>query len=357
MSDSASDLPGGPPLLVWGAGAIGGTVAAHLARAGVDVTVVDANAAHVEAIRRHGLEITGPVEAFSQPLRAFTPAEVSGVWATVFLCTKALDTAVAARALLPHLADDGVVVSLQNGLNELTIAEVAGRGRALGAFVNFGADVLEPGVVHFGGRGAVVVGELDGRESARSERVLTLLRHFEPDAIVSDNIWGYLWGKMGYGVLLFAGALTDASIVDTLDAPDVRAPLAELAREVMRVAAEEGVTPMGFNGFEPTAFLAGASDASIDASFAAMVAFNRGSAKTHSGVWRDIAVHHRKTETDAQFNPILAIAHARGVPVPLLERLVAAMHEIEAGERPLAWANLVGLAASGPTEGKHAHPL
>ena len=59
------------------------------------------------------------------------------------------------------------MVSAQNGLNELAIAEVVGAERTVGAFVNFGADYLEPGVIHYGGRGAVVVGEIDGRITPR----------------------------------------------------------------------------------------------------------------------------------------------------------------------------------------------
>ena len=80
---------------------------------------------------------------------------------------KAHHTAAAAQALLPHLADDGYVVSAQNGLNELVIGEVVGEQRTIGCFVNFGADYLEPGVVHYSGRGAVVVGELDGKQTPR----------------------------------------------------------------------------------------------------------------------------------------------------------------------------------------------
>jgi 2-dehydropantoate 2-reductase len=344
-------------ILVWGAGAIGGTVAAYLGRAGFDIAVVDANADHVAAVRERGLFITGPIETFTQPLPAFPPGDVEGAWDTVFLCTKALHTEEAARQLLPHVTPEGVVVSLQNGLNELVLSEVVGRERTLGAFVNFGADVLEPGVVHFGGRGAVVVGELDGRSSARADRVVAALRHFEPEAGTTDNIWGYLWGKMGYGALLFAGALTDASIVDTLLARDARPTFIALAREVMGLAAAEGVRPMAFNGYDPGAFATSGSADAIEASFDAMVAFNRRSAKTHSGIWRDLAVHHRKTETDAQLGPILSIARRHAAPVPYLERLVELMHELETGERPLAWSNLADLAAAGTQGASHASPL
>jgi 2-dehydropantoate 2-reductase len=143
-----------------------------------------------------------------------------------------------------------------------------------------------------------VVGELDGAMTHRLAAVHRALRLFEPTAEMTDNIWGYLWGKMGYGSLLFASALTERSIVDTLDARDVRPVLTALAREVVAVATAEGVRAMGFNGYDPEAFGPGGDDDAVEASFDAMVGFNRLSAKTHTGVWRDIVVHRRKTEID-----------------------------------------------------------
>ncbi len=342
-------------ILIWGAGAIGGSVAAYLRRAGLNIAVVDANAAHVQAIRDRGLVVTGPIENFTQVLPALTPLEVTGVWPAIFLCVKALHTEAAARELAPHLAENGVVVSLQNGFNELVISEIVGGARTMGAFINFGADVIEPGVVQYAGRGAVVVGELDGRATERLARVHRALLHFEPAAITTENIWGYLWGKMGYGALLFATALTPDSIVEVLDSPPERPALTALASEVMAVAAAEGARPMGFNGYDPAAFGPKGTAAAIDASFDAMVAFNRRSAKTHTGVWRDIAVHHRKTECDAQFAPILDLARRRGISLPHVERLVSLMRRVESGALPQSLENL-SLLAGGESKSGEVSP-
>jgi 2-dehydropantoate 2-reductase len=112
------------------------------------------------------------------------------------------------------------------------------------------------------------------------------------------------------------------------------------------VARAEGVSVLGFNGYDPAAFGPDGSEEAIEASFEAMVAFNRRSAKTHSGVWRDIAVHHRKTEVDAQFGPLLKMARARGIDIPHLERLVTLMHDVETGVRPQAMENLMRLGAA-----------
>ena len=65
-----------------------------------------------------------------------------------------------------------------------------------------------------------------------------------------------------------------------------------------------------------------------------MVAFNRKSAKTHSGIWRDLAVRKRRTEVDAQLGPIVEAGQRAGVPTPLTAQLIQLIHEIEDGERP-----------------------
>jgi 2-dehydropantoate 2-reductase len=334
------------PILIWGAGAIGGTVGAYLVRAGRDVTFVDIEADHVAAIAdpARGLAISGPVDSFTVTAPAFTPDRVKGTWRQIYLCVKAHHTREAAAALLPHLAPDGYVVSLQNGLCEEIIADVVGRERVIGAFVNFGADWHGPGDIMFGNRAAVVVGELDGRTTPRLTGLHATLRAFEPDAIITDDIYSYLWGKLGYGSMLFAQAVGQKGIADCLARPELLGLWRRLGAEVMAVAKAEGVTPRGFNGFDPAAFAEGASEAAAKASVDAMVAFNTGSAKTHSGVWRDLAVRKRRTEVDAQIAPIAEIGARHGVACPTVRALVAMIHEVEDGKRPMTDDNLTELA-------------
>ena len=332
-------------LLIWGAGAIGGTIGAYLARAGEDVLLVDSAADHVAAIEAEGLAIEGPIEAFQVAMRATTPQGLAGTFRRILLCVKAQHTAQAARQLAPHLAGDGYVASFQNGLNEYVIAEAVGMPRVVGAFVNFGADYLGPGRIIYGGRGAVVLGEMDGRATPRLAALHATMQQFEPAAIVTDDIVGYLWGKLGYGALLFATALTDDAIADVLADPRHRVVLTALAREVMAVAAARHVAPRGFNGFDPAAFAPGADAAAADASMAAMVAHNRRSAKTHSGIWRDLAIRKRETEVDAQLGPVAAAGQEAGVATGLVQRVTAMIHEIERGERGLSRASLDELAA------------
>jgi 2-dehydropantoate 2-reductase len=334
------------PILIWGAGAIGGTVGAHLARAGHPVVFVDVVEDHVAAIRAPGLVIEGPVAAFRIAAPAFAPVALQGTHRRIFLCVKGHDTEAACRQLLPHLAPDGYVLSLQNGLCERVIADICGTSRTMGAFVNFGADWLAPGRILYGNRGAVVVGELDGAITPRVTALHALLRDaFEPDAVLTQNIWGFLWGKLAYSSLLYMQGLAEKGIADTLARPELLALIRALCTEVMTTARAEGVTPLGFNGFDPNAFMPGATEADARASVEALVAFNRPNAKTHSGIWRDLWVRRRVTPADAQIGAVPPIARRHGIATPKLERLIAMIHEAERGERPMSDDNLLELLA------------
>ncbi|MFL5925742.1 MAG: amidase family protein [Gaiellaceae bacterium] len=305
--------------VVVGAGAIGGTIGARLARSGRTVLLCDADRDHVKAINEHGLRIEGPVEQFAVDVRAALPDDLPDALGAVLLAVKSQHTREALATITPRLAPDGFVVSLQNGINEPLIASVVGTERTVGAFVNFGADYLEPGRIFVGGRGALYVGELDGRRSPRLERLLRDL----PDARETPNILGFLWAKEAYGAMLFATAVSDLSIADALAEPRYRGVFVQLAREVL-AAAPVPVEP--FDGFD-------ADD--LDGSIDRLVDFNRRSAKTHSGIYRDLMVRRRPTEK----------AILSDVDGPLLRRTLELIGEIEAGRRTCEVANLELLAA------------
>src|SRR3954452_11448061 len=189
--------------VVVGAGAIGGTVGARLARGGHEVLLCDADAEHVAAINAHGLTLEGPVEQLTQRLQAITPDQLPDRLDAVLLAVKAHHTEAALEPIADRLAPDGYVVSLQNGINEPIIAARVGEERTVGAFVKFGADVVAPGRIMVGNPAPVCLGELDGRATPRLERLAGAIA----DARTTDNIMGFLWGKEAYGAMLFATAV------------------------------------------------------------------------------------------------------------------------------------------------------
>jgi 2-dehydropantoate 2-reductase len=309
---------------------------------------VDTVAEHVEACRTTGLSIFGPVAEFTQVVPAATPAELSGTFSRIVLAVKAQATAAALPMLAPHLAPDGFVFSAQNGLNEIEIAEAVGADRTMGCFVNFGADWHGPGRILYGNRGALVVGEIDGTVRDRTRAMHALAQEFEPDAILTDDVWAYLWGKMAYGAMLFATALNHDSMTDNFADPARMPAWLALGREVVATALARGVTPRGFGGFEPMAFAPGRPDAEGMAVVHWLRDYTAVGAKTHSGIWRDLAVRKRRTEVDPQIGIIGELGCEAGVPTPALDRLVALVHDIEEGRRPQSLATLQELIARCP---------
>ena len=306
-------------LTIIGAGAIGGTIGAHLIRDGHDVLLCDADPAHVEAINQRGLTICGPVENFTVQARAVLPDALPASLARAAVAVKSHHTAAAAELLRGRLEPGGYVVSFQNGLTADTLAAVVGPGRVVASFVNFGADLLEPGRIMQGNVGTFRVGEPGG---GISDRVLELADAL-PYAVATGNIMGFLWGKEAYGAMLWAGAVSDLSIADSLEDPKWRPLMLAIAREVL---AQAPVRPEGFDGFEPD---------DLEGSLARLVTFNRDSAKSHSGIYRDLMVRKRKTEVNGQLGDL------EGPLTTLTAELIRA---IERGERTCEVANLELLA-------------
>ena len=149
---------------------------------------------------------------------------------------------------------------------------------------------------------------------------------------MTPNIWGYLWGKEAYGAMLFATALTNESIADALAMPALPASVHRAgARNPRRRGGPRRHGRRRSTGSIPRPTCptapAGAAERSLDA----LVAHNRRSAKSHSGIWRDLAVRKRPTEVDAQLGIVVTLGAEAGVPTPLTARLVALIHEIERG--------------------------
>jgi 2-dehydropantoate 2-reductase len=307
--------------VVLGCGAIGGTVAAGLVRDGHDVLVSDTDPAVVAAINARGLRIEGPVESFTVAVPATAPDGLPPrLDGPVLVAVKAQHTAAAAAVLAGRLHGAGYVVSVQNGLNAGILADAVGPERVVEACVNFGADVLEPGVVLRGNRATFVVGELDGR---RTDRVRSLAADIA-DAQVTEHVLGYLWAKQAYGAMLAVTGVSDLPIADVLGDPRYQPLLLEVARQVL---AEAPVPPVPFDGFDP---------ADLSGSLARLEQFNRRSAKTHSGIYRDLALLHRPTEV-----PAILGGHGGA----LVRRVVELVQAIEQGRRSCSRANLDLLAA------------
>jgi 2-dehydropantoate 2-reductase len=325
---------------IVGAGAIGGTVGAYMARAGEQVTFVDKARDHVAAMQRHGLTMRAYNETFTVPVTALQLEELRGPLDVVLLAVKAHHTEEAVGSILAQVGPDTAIVSLQNGLCEHIIAGLVGSGRTIGAFVNYGGDYVEPGVVSYAGPGAFYVGELDHRPSPRVAEIVAHLRHWG-DVRATDNIWGFLWTKIAFMNMLYATAVTGEKVVDVFDRK--RELLVELACEVIDVARLEGVAHLeSFDHIEPALYHPRSRQdwAAINRSLDSYIERMRGRPRQRTGIWRDLAVRKRKTEIDVHCGMAVEIGARHGMKMPMTRAVIAMIHDIEAGRREMGWSNL-----------------
>lgn len=331
------------PILVVGAGAIGAIVGVHLMEAGHAVHFADANRDHVAAVRERGLRLSG-VSDRTVPATIMTPQEVSQRYRVVLLAVKARHTLDALPVVEAALEPDGCVVSLQNGLEEYKIARAVGAARTVGAYLTFGGFYVEPGHVKHGGGGSFKIGEIHGAVTPRIETLAGMLSSLQPVG-VTDNIFGYLWTKMALGAVYFGTAIVDAPVVEIYARDDARAVLEKLCAEVVSVAEALGVRIEDSDGFDPKAFRDGLGESAKQASWDAQRRYWTAHDNTHTGVWRDLAIHKRPTEVDDQILPVIDLARQNGIAVPHLERLHASVRSIETGARQQSLDALLSIAA------------
>src|SRR3954466_6316609 len=246
----------GNRIAIIGAGAVGGYAGAHMVRAGEDVTFVDMWPEHVEALRAKGLRISHikDVPEFTVPVKAIHLTELQHVskekpFDIAFICTKSSATAWATMMVRQSLAPGGYCVSLQNCMNEETIAEVVGWGRTLGAIASsITVELCEPGHVRrASGKGGAAhtvfrVGEVHGRITDRAKEVTRLVA-LSDSALTTPNLWGERWSKlvtngMANGLSACTGLVSKEILTDDV----LRHFTARLGSEAIRVGQALGYT-------------------------------------------------------------------------------------------------------------------
>lgn len=241
-------------IAIVGAGAVGAYAGAHMARAGEDVTFIDMWPDNVEAMRAKGLRVTHlkDVPEFTVPVQAIHITDLQQVskgrpFDIAFVCTKSYDTAWATMMIRQYLAPGGFVVSLQNCMNEETIAGIVGWGKTLGSIASsITVEMMVPGYVHRNsGKGGAAhtvfrVGEVHGRITDRLQEVVRLVG-LSDSAKATGNLWGERWTKlvinaMGNGMSASTGMISRDILVDDV----LRRFTARLGSEAIRTGQALG---------------------------------------------------------------------------------------------------------------------
>jgi 2-dehydropantoate 2-reductase len=334
-------------IAIVGAGALGGYVGGNFARQGLDVTLIDPWPEHVETIRARGLELDGltPEEKFSVTPKIIHVTEVQGLGKTpvdvAFVAMKSYDTLWATALIAPYLSERGFVVSLQNCMNEETIAGVVGWGRTAGVVASqISVDLYEAGrirrTIPKGGDKYTIfrVGEPHGRITPRVEELVDWFGGID-SAKATTNLWGERWSKlvqnaMGNGVTAATGMTTAACFADQ----KIRRFQIALAGQGIRVGQALGYQLEKIRAIDPE-LLARAAEGDISALArveSVIIPKSNPRADIQRPSMAQDIIKGRRTEIDAMNGYIARKGAQVGVPAPSHEKLAAIVTRIERGE-------------------------
>lgn len=182
---------------IYGAGSLGTVLGAYITKNGGKIDLINRNKAHVDALKANGAIINGTVN-MTVPVNALTPDEMSGKYDVILLMTKQLLNCEVVTFLKDHLSEDGVIVTLQNGLPEPGIAEIVGSSHTIGCVVEWGATLSAPGVCTLTSEPEGLsfhMGKMEGITDERFAEVKSLLELMCP-VHEETNLIGARWSKL-----------------------------------------------------------------------------------------------------------------------------------------------------------------
>lgn len=324
-------------VLVVGGGAIGGVTAAHMAEAGYNITLFDIDKDHVNEINKHGLLIEGFDE--KKKMHVHATSTLSDKFDIVFLSVKSPHTKKAIEMVQPHLTDETLVVSLQNGINEEEIAKMIGLHRTIGAVVGWGCTNVAPGHLKLTSEGTFNIGRLDEKITPELKEIKKMLQTYTTTTI-TDNIMGHLWTKLLINCAIApVGVSFGAEVNDLVNDKKLVPIMIGLTNELITVALESNVTLEKFEDLLDVRLLQVNTFEDYKRAVTIMRMAGQKHKKIKSTIWQDIE-KGRKTEIDYLNGFIERKAIEFGISTPINKALIKLVKKIEQGEKSPSDENL-----------------
>ncbi len=328
-------------IAIYGAGSLGTILGAFISKGGVQIELINRNKAHIEALQTKGAQVTGTMQ-FCQKVVAYTPENMSGKYDILFLMTKQQHNAVVVQTLKEYLAPDGVLVTFQNGLPEVQIAEILGEERVLGCTVAWGATLKEPGICELTSSPDALSFSLGTVSTKRNrhldevKRVLELMGRVD----VEDNFIGTRWSKLLINAA-FSGmsAVLGCTFGEAAKRKDSRRIVQALIKECIDVCAAGGIRIEPVQGKDIVKLLDYKSPIKKAFSFFIIPIAIRKHAKLKASMLQDIE-KGKLTEVDAINGAVSEYGKKVSCPTPMNDRVVEIIHNIEQGRLTPSFDNL-----------------
>ena len=326
---------------IYGAGSLGTILGAFISKAGVPIELINRNKAHVEALQTKGAQVLGTMN-FKQPVVAYTPDQMSGEYDILFLMTKQQHNAEVVQMLKGFLASDGVLVTFQNGLPEMQIADVLGEERVLGCTVAWGATMQSPGVCELTSEPDALsfsLGAVSEKKSKHFTKVKELLEKMGT-VDVEENFLGTRWSK-----LLINAAFSGMSAVLGCTFGEAAGPKASrrivqaLIKECIDVCQVGGIRIEPVQGKDIVKLLNYTNALKRAFSFFIIPIAIRKHAKLKASMLQDLE-KGKLTEVDAINGAVSEYGRKVGFPTPANDKVVEIIHRIERGELKPCFDNL-----------------
>ena len=326
---------------IYGAGSLGTILGAYISRGGEKIELINRNKAHVEALQTQGAHIIGTVQ-FVQPVVAYTPAEMSGKYDIVFLMTKQQHNAEVVAMLKDYLAEDGVLVTFQNGLPELQIADIIGEERVLGCTVAWGATMQRAGVCELTSSPDALsfsLGSISATRNRHFDKVKQLLE-LMGKVDVEENFIGTRWSKLLINAS-FSGmsAVLGCTFGEAAKPKDSRRIVQALIKECIDVCKAGGIRIEPVQGKDIVKLLDYNNALKKAFSFFIIPIAIRKHAALKASMLQDLE-KGKLTEVDAINGAVSAFGRKVGCPTPMNDRVVDIIHRIERGELSPSFDNL-----------------
>ena len=328
-------------IAIYGAGSLGTILGAFISKAGVPIELINRNKAHVAALNEKGAQVVGTMN-FNQPVVAYTPDEMSGTYDILFLMTKQQHNAEVVQMLKGFLAPDGVLVTFQNGLPEVQLAEVLGEERVLGCTVAWGATMQSPGVCELTSEPDALsfsLGAISKQRSKHFAKVKELLEMMGT-VEVEENFLGTRWSKLLINAA-FSGmsAVLGCTFGEAAGPKDSRRIVQALIKECIDVCQVGGIRIEPVQGKDIVKLLNYTNALKRAFSFFIIPIAIRKHAKLKASMLQDLE-KGKLTEVDAINGAVSEYGRMVNFPTPVNDKVVEIIHRIERGELKPCFDNL-----------------